>query len=94
MRCPTLFTKPIELLELSKMPIQEKVIHIFQALSSVQLRRAAKERDIPVQVKGFNTLAGRSGLFNIDLLSGFGFVAHGTGSRANEPGSCHARYQL
>ena len=26
----------------------------------------------------------KSGLFNIDLLSGFGFVAHGTGSRANE----------
>ena len=56
----------------------------ISALSSVQLRRAAKERDIPVQAKGFNTLAGRSGLFNIDLLSGFGFVAHGTGSRANE----------
>ncbi|MDP3188369.1 MAG: lipase family protein [Limnobacter sp.] len=29
-------------------------------------------------------MSGRSGLFNIDLLSGFGFVAHGTGSRANE----------
>lgn len=26
----------------------------------------------------------KSGLFNIDRLSGFGFVAHGTGSRANE----------
>jgi triacylglycerol lipase len=26
----------------------------------------------------------KSGLFNIDLLSGFGFVAHGTGSRSNE----------
>lgn len=53
-------------------------------LSSVKLRREARERDIPVQAKGFNTLVGRSGLFNIDLLSGFGFVAHGTGSRANE----------
>ena len=29
-------------------------------------------------------VSGRSGIFNIDLLSGFGFIARGTGSRANE----------
>ncbi|BET26657.1 lipase (class 3) [Limnobacter thiooxidans] len=54
------------------------------ALSSAELKRVAAERDLPVQPQGFNTLAAKSGIFNIDLLSGFGFIARGTGSRANE----------
>jgi triacylglycerol lipase len=53
-------------------------------LSSDELIQVAKSRKLPIQSDGFGTLAGRSGLFNIDLLSGFGFVAHGIGSRANE----------
>ncbi|HEX4888454.1 MAG TPA: lipase family protein, partial [Luteibaculaceae bacterium] len=53
-------------------------------MSSDELIQVAKSRKLPIQSDGFGTLAGRSGLFNIDLLSGFGFVAHGTGSRANE----------
>lgn len=53
-------------------------------LTSDELSQAAKMRKLVIPEIGFNTLAGKSGLFNIDLLSGFGFVAHGTGSRANE----------
>ncbi|MEQ9107631.1 MAG: lipase family protein [Limnobacter sp.] len=52
--------------------------------TSDELSQVAKRRKLALQESGFGTLAGRSGLFNIDLLSGFGFVAHGTGSRANE----------
>ncbi|MCR2745399.1 lipase family protein [Limnobacter parvus] len=59
------------------------VAHV-STLSSDELLRVAKTRKLAVESGGFGTLAGKSGLFNIDLLSGFGFVAHGTGSRANE----------
>ncbi|MEQ9108082.1 MAG: lipase family protein [Limnobacter sp.] len=38
----------------------------------------------PVDDKNFSLFHAKSGLFNIDLLSGFGFVASGTGSRSNE----------
>ena len=61
----------------------KSVAHV-STLSSDELIQVAKSRKLPIQSDGFGTLAGRSGLFNIDLLSGFGFVAHGTGSRANE----------
>lgn len=61
----------------------KSIAHV-STLSSDELIQVAKTRKLPIGSDGFGTLAGRSGLFNIDLLSGFGFVAHGTGSRANE----------
>lgn len=61
----------------------KSIAHVSN-LSSDELIQVAKSRKLPIESEGFGTLAGRSGLFNIDLLSGFGFVAHGTGSRANE----------
>jgi triacylglycerol lipase len=53
-------------------------------LSSDELSRVAQTRKFPIQSQGFTAISGRSGLFNIDRLSGFGFVANGVGSRANE----------
>lgn len=53
-------------------------------LSSDELLQVAKTRKLGFQSGEFNTLAAKSGLFNIELLSGFGFIARGTGCRANE----------
>ncbi|WP_370264321.1 lipase family protein [Limnobacter sp.] len=53
-------------------------------LSSLSLGDSAKQAGLPLHTSGFTTLAGKSGIFNIDRLSGFGFVARGTGSRSNE----------
>jgi triacylglycerol lipase len=67
-----------------RMANPDKSISHVSMLSSDELIQVARSRKLPVKSDGFTTLAGRSGLFNIDLLSGFGFVAHGTGSRSNE----------
>lgn len=61
----------------------KSVSHISDLTSAI-LVGAASEKGLPIESAGFNTLAGKSGIFNIDLLSGFGFIARGTGCRANE----------
>lgn len=68
---------------LRKVNPSKSIAHV-STLSSDELIQVAKTRKLAVKSDGFGTLAGKSGLFNIDLLSGFGFVAQGTGNRANE----------
>ena len=62
----------------------QKSITEVSISASDDIANRLRLRKSSVDTSTVSLFSGRSGLFNIDLLSGFGFVAHGTGSRANE----------
>jgi len=67
-----------------RMANPQSSVNVASYAAGRELARRLRNATASVDDKNFSLLHAKSGLFNIDLLSGFGFIARGTGSRTNE----------